>query len=394
MVIWDLKQTLFSFPQTNEMVDYTHPNAMNIPDKNKSLNHAEKRANHNAIERARRESLNIRFLGLAASLPTLQHVRKPSKAVIVSKSIEYIQETKQRLDVKSRSLQLIRQQNEELKREVNMLRQELGKAPVLFPDNIDMDLVFEANLEHQKELEQQEHRFVPSPISGSFRTGSPLDLLEEDDEDDKRSTFGSMSVHDDKRMSQISASFPISISQPAVSSPLSTYFPQIPSPIQFQQMPMSKPPMSSLSGSLNQMSMNSPIMTMNQGMHSGMNSMNPSALSRQMNQSNQGQLNHAQMNQAHLNHSQMTQAQMNQMVNQQTMNQINQNQIQRPMSTQPMHPQAIQIQNNGSFNNASGSFQNLSGSFHHTGSFQDISQSMPHPNMKYENMNYQFENEY
>jgi hypothetical protein len=378
------------------MVDYSHPNAMNIPPhsqqefKSKSFNHAEKRANHNAIERARRESLNIRFLELAGALPSLQHVRKPSKAVIVAKSIEYIQETKQRMDVKSRSLQLIRQQNEELKREVNMLRHELGKAPVLFPDNIDMDLVFEANLEHQREIEQ-EHRFVPSPTSGSFRTGSPLDLLEEDDEDDKKSSFGSMSVQDDKRLSQVSGSFPISISQPAVSSPLSSYFPQVSSPqmvspIQFQPMPISKPPMSALSGSLHQMSMNQ---NFNNSLN--MQGMNPSALSRQMSQShqmNQGQMNQGQMNQMSQGHPQSHQMQGQLNHGQMQLTQEQMNQMQRPMSAQSM--QAIQIQNNNSF--VSGSFQ--PGSFQN-GSFQDLAQSMPNfQNVKYDPMSYQFENEF
>jgi hypothetical protein len=62
------------------------------------MSHAEKRANHNAIERARRENLNIRFLELAQSIPALLHVRKPSKSVIVSRSIDFIHETKQRYD--------------------------------------------------------------------------------------------------------------------------------------------------------------------------------------------------------------------------------------------------------------------------------------------------------
>lgn len=162
-----------------------------------SSSHAEKRANHNAIERARRESLNLRFLELAGSIPALVHVRKPSKSVIVSRSIEYIQETKQRLEVKNRSLQLIRQQNDELKEEINRLRQEMGKGPIMFPDNIDLDLVFEANLEHQKEMDinQQQENRMQQQYSSSFRTGSPFDMnydFDQDDDEDRRSNFGSM----------------------------------------------------------------------------------------------------------------------------------------------------------------------------------------------------------
>ena len=64
------------------------------------LTHQEKRANHNAIERARRESLNYRFQELAQLVPSLLQVRKPSKFTIVDKSVEYVFECNQRLDIK------------------------------------------------------------------------------------------------------------------------------------------------------------------------------------------------------------------------------------------------------------------------------------------------------
>lgn len=138
------------------MVDYQQTNAMTIPrSKSLSSSHAEKRANHNAIERQRRETLNSRFMDLAQSIPALIHVRKPSKSVIVSRSIEYIQEQKNRIEIKNKSLALIRQQNEELKTEINRMRAEHGQPPVQFPEPIDLDLVYEANLE-QKEVEYDE----------------------------------------------------------------------------------------------------------------------------------------------------------------------------------------------------------------------------------------------
>lgn len=57
---------------------------------------AERRATHNAIERARRESLNGRFLELANALPTMANVKRPSKSVIVNKSLEWIYESQVR----------------------------------------------------------------------------------------------------------------------------------------------------------------------------------------------------------------------------------------------------------------------------------------------------------
>lgn len=152
--------------------------------------HAEKRANHNAIERARRETLNIRFLELAQSIPSLVHVRKPSKSVIVSRSIEFITESRQRMDVKTRSLHLLRQQNDELKVEINRLRGKLSMNSVAFPDNIDLDLVYEANLERQREMDNRNPSSAPASLvqsfQGSYRAGSPFDLvttMEEEEED-------------------------------------------------------------------------------------------------------------------------------------------------------------------------------------------------------------------
>lgn len=68
---------------------------------------AEKKATHNAVERARRESLNGRFLVLADMLPGMNHVKRASKAAIVNKSIELIKElqsTETRLSTENESL--------------------------------------------------------------------------------------------------------------------------------------------------------------------------------------------------------------------------------------------------------------------------------------------------
>lgn len=49
----------------------------------------EKRTAHNALERQRREGLNTKFQELAHVLPELQQIRRPSKSMIVAKSLEY-----------------------------------------------------------------------------------------------------------------------------------------------------------------------------------------------------------------------------------------------------------------------------------------------------------------
>lgn len=50
---------------------------------------AQKRAEHNAIERARRELLNSKFQQLAHSLPNLQNDKRPSKGTIIERTLKY-----------------------------------------------------------------------------------------------------------------------------------------------------------------------------------------------------------------------------------------------------------------------------------------------------------------
>lgn len=49
----------------------------------------DRRSAHNALERQRRENLNNKFQQLAHVLPSLQTVRRPSKTMIVAKSLEF-----------------------------------------------------------------------------------------------------------------------------------------------------------------------------------------------------------------------------------------------------------------------------------------------------------------
>jgi hypothetical protein len=51
---------------------------------------AERRAEHNAIERARRESLNSKFQQLAHCLPNLQNDSRPSKSTIIERTLDFV----------------------------------------------------------------------------------------------------------------------------------------------------------------------------------------------------------------------------------------------------------------------------------------------------------------
>lgn len=89
----------------------------------KGPGNADKRATHNAVERARRESLNGRFTTLAESLPTMRHIKRPSKAMIVNKALDFV------YDAQLRERTLV-QENNELRREVDQLRARLGMPPL------------------------------------------------------------------------------------------------------------------------------------------------------------------------------------------------------------------------------------------------------------------------
>ncbi|CAO3601449.1 unnamed protein product [Absidia cylindrospora] len=56
----------------------------------KTLSKAERRNEYNAIERARRESLNNKFQQLAQALPSMMNYRRPSKSQIVGEALGWV----------------------------------------------------------------------------------------------------------------------------------------------------------------------------------------------------------------------------------------------------------------------------------------------------------------
>ncbi|KAJ2139427.1 hypothetical protein GGH19_002877 [Coemansia sp. RSA 1807] len=94
------------------------------------VDHAQRRATHNAIERARRESLNGQFQDLASAVPALIHVRRPSKATIVEKSLDYIHTFKGHLSNRDAYIRKLQLRNQALHDEVSHLRSQLGLEPL------------------------------------------------------------------------------------------------------------------------------------------------------------------------------------------------------------------------------------------------------------------------
>ncbi|EPQ27416.1 uncharacterized protein PFL1_04954 [Pseudozyma flocculosa PF-1] len=94
---------------------------------------AERRATHNAIERARRESLNGRFLQLAASLPAIADVRRPSKSLIVNKSLDFVHTSLSHEALYRKRLDSLRSENEALREQLNEFRKQAGLDPLPAP---------------------------------------------------------------------------------------------------------------------------------------------------------------------------------------------------------------------------------------------------------------------
>lgn len=92
------------------------------PKSRRRVNTAEKRVQHNAIERQRRETLNGKFLNLARLLPSLANLRRPSKSAIVNGSISHLNHQRQQRLNAAQELRRLVKERDELFAEVNEWR--------------------------------------------------------------------------------------------------------------------------------------------------------------------------------------------------------------------------------------------------------------------------------
>ncbi|KAJ4483464.1 hypothetical protein J3R30DRAFT_3698280 [Lentinula aciculospora] len=115
---------------------------------NRRINTAERRATHNAVERQRRENLNGRFLDLAAILPNLSQIRRPSKSAIVNSSIAYFHASRRHRLLASRELRLLKFETDALRRELNDWRDRASIHRVQEPTRSDgFSIVLSGELE-------------------------------------------------------------------------------------------------------------------------------------------------------------------------------------------------------------------------------------------------------
>ncbi|CAO3627770.1 unnamed protein product [Cunninghamella echinulata] len=110
--------------------------------------HLDRRSAHNALERQRRETLNSKFQELAHALPALQSVRRPSKTMIVSKSLDFVSKSIQRESSYANQIKELKKQNERL-------RKQAKAAKVLMMK------------------QQQKKKFMPMTTSSSTQHTSP-----------------------------------------------------------------------------------------------------------------------------------------------------------------------------------------------------------------------------
>ncbi|KAH9952003.1 hypothetical protein B0H21DRAFT_9025 [Amylocystis lapponica] len=130
-------QTLALPPPTDSSPTATNTSALNNAaakrKPSRRANTAERRATHNAVERQRRETLNGRFLDLAALLPNLSQIRRPSKSSIVNSSIAHIHASRRHRLLAARELRLIKLESDALRRELNEWRDRSGLPRVEEP---------------------------------------------------------------------------------------------------------------------------------------------------------------------------------------------------------------------------------------------------------------------
>ncbi|OBZ88741.1 Protein max [Choanephora cucurbitarum] len=115
-----------------DMDDTELPN-FNSRSRRASLNKAERRAEHNAIERARRECLNSKFQQLADALPNLQNHRRPSKGQIVEKALDWVKQNMSKEDRYQYQIMQLQNENKRLLNQISMGQNEKAKSGIITP---------------------------------------------------------------------------------------------------------------------------------------------------------------------------------------------------------------------------------------------------------------------
>ncbi|GAA6019441.1 hypothetical protein JCM10207_001387 [Rhodosporidiobolus poonsookiae] len=150
-----------------DLAGSTGPTRAKRSNNRKGPHNVEKRNLHNATERARRDNLNTRFMDLARSLPTMTNIKRPSKAVIVAKALDFV------FDSQHREHALV-EENNALRREVDALRARLGMAPLPPPAPLpDHKVATQATMRKPKKATESAPKVISAPAEVVPKIESP-----------------------------------------------------------------------------------------------------------------------------------------------------------------------------------------------------------------------------
>ncbi|KAI9480570.1 MAG: hypothetical protein EXX96DRAFT_185553 [Benjaminiella poitrasii] len=110
-----------------------YPSNFSPKSRRMSASKAERRAEHNAIERARRECLNSKFQQLARALPNLQNHRRPSKGQIVEKALDWVRQNMSKEDRYQYQILQLQNENKRLLDEINMVKDQTKRNSTMSP---------------------------------------------------------------------------------------------------------------------------------------------------------------------------------------------------------------------------------------------------------------------
>jgi len=162
-------------------------------------NVAEKRANHNAIERARRDSLNTRFQDIADCIPQLRDLKKPSKSIIMHKTLEYVKVSQKKHDHNNKEIAQLKKENERLRQEAKLLKAALMKLSPTELESLGLTEHAQSPLPTTPPQEGLLSNPLFLPLFLRFSCSSPLPVesgfvkneIFEDDDDDVESPMSS-----------------------------------------------------------------------------------------------------------------------------------------------------------------------------------------------------------
>lgn len=138
------------------------------------MNKAERRAEHNAIERARRECLNSKFQQLAEALPNLQNHRRPSKGQIVEKALDWVKQNMTKEDRYQYQIMQLQNENKRLLCQINIIQDKQKQTntgvitpPPQTPTHYTNELMYMPHpLEFHHPFQQQQMDFLLPQPSG------------------------------------------------------------------------------------------------------------------------------------------------------------------------------------------------------------------------------------